>query len=192
MRKEILSNEERYHIYNRGAGKCDIFLDDEDRLKFLWNLQHYQYDKGMKPIVAISTFVLMSNHFHLSLQQSQDGGVSRFLNRVCKSYAQYFNEKYSRTGCLFSGRFQARHVQNDAYFLHLTRYIHRNPIDIAGASLLQDYAWSSYPTYLGLETSPIVTDLLGIQMFASPQEYKTFLQSWMPLEDLLILECIVD
>ncbi len=193
MRKELLVNTERYHVYNRGADKIDIFLDDEDRRKFLWNILHYQCDADSKPIVAVSVYALMTNHFHLAIQQLEQDGVSLYMKRVCLSYAMYFNRKYDRSGCLFAGRFKARRIHNDAYFLHLTRYIHRNPIDIVGAARLEDYQWSSYRVYIGLDKSFVITDQLAIEMFSHPSSgYKQFMRAWNPVEDLLIQEMMID
>ncbi len=192
MRKETFANDERYHVYNRGAAKCDMFHDNEDRMKFLWNLHHYQYDKKGDPIVMVSSFVLMTNHFHISLLQNQSGGVSMFLQRVCMSYAMYFNKKYERKGCLFSGNFKVKHIDNDGYFLHLTRYIHRNPIEVIRPASLEKYEWSSYRTYIGCGSSPIVTDRLAIKMFKDPSEYKVFVESWKSVEDQLIGDYTID
>jgi len=38
MRKIKLETDKYYHVYNRGAGKQEVFLDEEDRFKFLKNL----------------------------------------------------------------------------------------------------------------------------------------------------------
>lgn len=192
MRKETFANGERYHVYNRGTGRCDIFLDDEDRYKFLYNLEKYRLNDLHVPLVSLASFVLMNNHFHLAVQQLVDDGLSYFLNRVCLSYAMYFNKKYGRSGCLFSGRFQARHVDNDGYFLHLTRYIHRNPLEIIGDHPLEHYLWSSYRTYCGLDSSPLVTDRVAIETFKSGTEYRNFVYSWKSVEDQIIQDISID
>lgn len=192
MRKELLVTEERYHLYNRGAGKLDIFRDDEDRRKFIWNLHHYQDNRAGETIVRISSYVLMSNHFHLTIQQAIEPGISIFMNKVCKSYALYFNQKYGRKGCLFAGRFHAKWISNDAYFLHLIRYIHRNPVDIIGEEMLDSFPWSSHQIYLRKKHSLIITDLLAMNMFDNITEYKVFMQSWKPGEDELIQNIMID
>ncbi len=38
MKKPQFINNEIYHIYNRGVEKRDIFLDDQDRFRFIHNL----------------------------------------------------------------------------------------------------------------------------------------------------------
>jgi putative transposase len=47
-------------------------------------------------------------------------------------------------------------VRMSIYCNCLFRYIHRNPIEttIPLVELLEDYAWSSYPAFIGLEKSP--------------------------------------
>jgi len=40
----------------------------------------------------------------------------------------YFNKKYDRVGPLFQGVYKAVQVESDLQLLHLSSYIHRNPI----------------------------------------------------------------
>ncbi len=192
MRKEKFAAGERYHIYNRGTGKMDIFRDDGDRQRFLYLMYRYIYDRSGQRLVDIAAFVLMSNHFHMALQEQIEEGISRYLKSVSQAYAQYFNKKYARSGSFFSGRFNARHVATTAYFLHLTRYIHRNPLTLIGMRALEKYRWSSYPTYLELERSPIVTDTSVMKMFKGPGEYQEFVALWRSGEDTLIDSILVD
>jgi hypothetical protein len=48
---------------------------------------------------------------------------------------------------LFQGRYKFILVQNDAYVVRLSCYIHRNPLRAGIVSRLIDYKWSSYPIY---------------------------------------------
>jgi hypothetical protein len=67
---------------------------------------------------------------------------------------------------LFQGRFKSMLVENDAYLLQLSCYIHRNPLRAGLVQRLVDYRWSSYRAYAygqkpadwlatGLPTRPI-------------------------------------
>lgn len=143
-------------------------------------------------MVTIAAYALMPNHFHLLITQSKDGGISTFLNKVCLSYSMYFNKKYARWGSLFGGRFRAKHVANDAYFLHLTRYIHRNPIPILGGLPLEQYPWTSYPYYLGMKCSDIVSDDLGMKMLVDSAGYQRFMGEYEPWDDQLIEDIAID
>jgi hypothetical protein len=55
--------------------------------------------------------------------------------------------RHSRSGHLFQGRFKSIIVQNDAYLVRLSCYIHRNPLRANIVERLVDYRWSSYRTY---------------------------------------------
>jgi putative transposase len=45
MRKINFSNNEYYHIYNRGTDKRDIFLDEDDYLRFLKSMTEFNTSK---------------------------------------------------------------------------------------------------------------------------------------------------
>ncbi|CAB1074928.1 hypothetical protein JY97_08000 [Alkalispirochaeta odontotermitis] len=44
------------------------------------------------------------------------------------TYSRRFNHHHDRRGHLFQGRYKNMLVQNDAYLLQLSYYIHRNPL----------------------------------------------------------------
>ena len=138
-----------YHLYNRGVEKRDIFLDEQDYAVFLSYLKKYLDPTGSDPHplakeVDLLVFCLMSNHFHLLVKQSSLNGITKLVRAVCTNYVMYFNKKYDRIGTLFQGKYKAVLVDNDAYLLHLSRYIHLNP-----GSDPKTYNYSSYKYYLG-------------------------------------------
>jgi hypothetical protein len=71
-------------------------------------------------------------------------------------YTQWFNRNYHKDGALFRGRYKAILVDADSYLLHVSRYIHRNPIEtsIPMVNELVDYRWSSYPMFLNKRQTP--------------------------------------
>src|SRR3989344_8082580 len=90
IRKTEFVLGEYYHIYNRGNSKQKIFLDDQDRERFLKLLYLYNskisidfredivkkkinawdFEKG-DSIVNIGAWVLMPNHFHIYFSPKQ-------------------------------------------------------------------------------------------------------------------------
>jgi putative transposase len=149
-----------YHIMNRGVEKRKIFLSKSDFEHFLEGMDHYRSSESKlsrklgskhnlnKELVEILAYCLMPNHFHLLLKQKRDGGISQFMGRLANSFTKYFNLRHDRVGPLFQGEFKAVSVDNDEQLLHLSRYIHLNPV-VSG--LLKDmtrYEWSSYPVYI--------------------------------------------
>jgi putative transposase len=155
IKKPLFVNDYIYHVFNKGIEGRDIFLDDEDRLRFIHNLFEFndsetaskflpskikrssetQYltfkeRKPRKLIVEILAFCLMPNHFHLLLKQKEDNGIVKFMHKLGTGYTNYFNLKYQRTGHLFQGRFKAVLVESQSHFIHLPYYIHCNPLDL--------------------------------------------------------------
>jgi len=80
--------------------------------------------------VSIGAFCLMSNHFHLLLQEIEEGGISAFVQKLGTAYTMYFNIKYQRVGGLFCKPFRSIHVDKDEYLQQVIQYIHCNPAEI--------------------------------------------------------------
>lgn len=145
--KQYLENG-YYHIYNRGVEKHPIYLDNQDYQVFLKQLQRYLDPTIEKPHslaseIYLLAFVLMPNHFHLLVKQTQRDSITKLLRAICSNYVSYFNKKYHRVGPLFQGRFKGILILEENYFLHLSRYIHLNP----GSDPIF-YPYSSYCYYI--------------------------------------------
>lgn len=139
-----------YHIYNRGAGKSEIFLDDQDYRAFLHFLKKYLDPKSEHSLdseLKLLAYCLMPNHFHLLVHQSTRDGIIKFMRSLATSYSMYFNNRYERSGTLFQGVYKAVIIETEVYFLHLSRYIHLNPRDLSESWV--NYPYSSYKAYLG-------------------------------------------
>jgi REP element-mobilizing transposase RayT len=145
-RKQSTSNV--YHIMVRGNERKNIFLDDEDRIRFLDTLQKMkEYDS-----YNVYAYCLMDNHVHLLIRELKDS-IQRSMKRVCVSYIYYFNKKYRRVGHLFQDRYRSEAVEKDSYILAAARYIHNNPVNAKIVAKAEDYKWSSYQQYINQEDS---------------------------------------
>jgi len=141
-----------YHVYNRGNRKKEIFHDKGDYVYFLKKLKQYRAENNIR-IVA---YCLMPNHFHFLLQQKSNTSISAFMMALGRDYAEFYNHKYKAEGRLFQGPFKAQEVLSEQYLIHLTRYIHLNPLDIdEKVSGLGEYPWSSYPEYVGVRSGTL-------------------------------------
>ena len=183
-------NGEYYHIFNRGVAKMQIYSNSYDYSRFIKTFLYYMID-GSKPkfsiftpttkeldtskrIVDIVCYCLMSNHFHFLLQQKREGGITEFVSKLSNSYTKYVNVKNHRVGPLLQGEFKAVHVETNEQLLHLSRYIHLNPLVGYIIKDLESYRWSSYPEYIGLYNNSIYTKEIILNQFKSPSEYKQF------------------
>lgn len=175
-----------YHVYNRGANKQPIFMDDTDREKFLSLLARHldptvlqcdangkQYEKHP---VDLAAYCLMDNHFHLLLFQPSDPtAISKLLKSVSTAYTMHFNKRHRHQGTIFQGVFKASHIDDESYLMHISRYIHMNPFDY------MTYRWSSLPYYLDTPAPGWVKP--GVINDMSPAQYRDFMQSYLT-EDL--------
>ena len=182
IRKVNLVNDEYYHLFNRGNSKQKIFHDNEDYFHFMGLLfacnseknfrilslgvkeSPYDFERG-KQLVSIGSFCIMPNHFHILITQTEDGGISKFMQKLTTAYVMYYNKKYKHTGGLFEGKFKSEHVDNEHYLKYLFSYIHLNPVKLIqkdwkeigiknkkeSLEYLYNYRYSSYLDYLNIK-----------------------------------------
>jgi REP element-mobilizing transposase RayT len=137
-----------YHVMSRGDRQEAIFLDDEDRRRFLKTLGEACEKAGWQ----VHAFCLMGNHFHLVVETPQPtlvAGMKWFLG----TYTQRFNARHRMRGHLFAGRYKSLLVDgsDDMYLRVVCDYVHLNPVRAGLVALdgkMADYAWSSFPQYL--------------------------------------------
>ena len=137
-----------YHVMNRGDRQEAIFLDAEDRRRFLKTLGEACEKAGWQ----VHAYCLMGNHFHLVVETPQPtlvAGMKWFLG----TYTQRFNARHQMRGHLFAGRYKSLLVDgsDDIYLRVVCDYVHLNPVRaglVGVEEKMADYAWSSFPQYL--------------------------------------------
>jgi putative transposase len=200
---KIYAADSIYHIYNRGVEKRNIFIDSSDYQIFLhclkeallpesqlkrtlttFTLKGLSFQGVMKPPknfsneVSLLAYCLMPNHFHLLIKQAKERSIDLFMRSISTRYAIYFNKKYKRVGHLFQGPYKASIILEEQYYLHISRYIHRNPL--AYTKNLLD-AYSSYADYLKKRETPWVKPEIILSSFGSSENqsiaaYKNFVE----------------
>jgi putative transposase len=138
-----------YHVTSRGNEQKDIFKSQKDREKFL----EYLESATERYQAVIHAYCLMSNHYHLLLE-TPAGNLPQIMRHINGAYTTYFNVKRKRAGHLFQGRYKAILIEFDEYAAELTCYIHLNPVRAGIVTSPEEYRWSSYRRYIGLETAP--------------------------------------
>lgn len=116
----------------------------KDKNKFVAGKVCQNNDK----LVHVIAYCLMPTHIHLILQQLKDNGISIYMNRILNSYSRYFNTKHRRKGPLWTGRFKRVLVETDEQLIHLTRYVHLNPVTAYLVDKPEVWQFSSYHEYL--------------------------------------------
>lgn len=200
IRKIPLVTNEFYHIFNKSIAGYRIFNSTEEFLRIVEVIQYYQ-PRGRKirfskreeiktkpsgaeiselpkeeKLVEIIAYCIMPTHIHLILKQAIDKGISIFMSQISNSYARYFNVKHKRKGPLWEKEFKNVRITSDGQLLHLTRYIHLNPVSAFLVNRPGEWIDSSYKEYLGeIDAAQKICnfdDLLTIV----PSSYKEFVE----------------
>ena len=112
-----------YHVTSRGNARQTLFHTDQDRQRFLTQLQDNLDSYG----VVLYAWVLMTNHFHLVIRTPR-ANLSRFMQRLNSSYSLYYRYKHRKPGHVLGGRYKAPVIEDEEYLLAVTRYVHLHPI----------------------------------------------------------------
>ena len=135
------------HIIIRGVNKQDIFLDNQDKEKFMKEIRNTKE----KYYYELYAYVIMPNHVHMQICDKEEN-ISSIMNSLQTRYVNYFNKKYERVGHLFQNRYLHKIIEDDNYFSNNIRYIHRNP-EKACIAKQEEYKWSSYNQYINNDNS---------------------------------------
>ncbi len=127
-----------HHVMLRGVNRDAIFLEDEDRERFLHALTQAKAASGC----LVLAYCLMTNHVHLVLRTTAEP-IGKVVKRLGVRYAGWFNHKYGRVGHLFQDRFKSRPVETDDYLVKLIRYVWDNPVEAGLVERAEEYRWSS-------------------------------------------------
>ncbi len=126
-----------YHVINRGVEKRDIYLDDEDRQRFLKII-----DESAELFdFNIHSYCLMTNHYHLLIETCKEN-LSKIMKQINSRYSIYFNRKIKRVGPLWQGRFKSWFIYNEKYLTALIKYIELNPVKAQITQKAGEYRWA--------------------------------------------------
>ncbi len=177
---------EYYHLYNRGNNYQPIFFERENYLYFLRQIRKYLLDT-----LVIVAYCLMPNHYHLLVYLKTDD-LSVKMQPFILSYTKAVNERYDRVGSLFQGRFRAIHVDRNEYLIHLSRYIHLNPVLAGLVKNPEDWEFSSYREYIRLRNGTLPQPEVVLTQFPSPSAYSQFVNAYIEDDNKLIEHLVLE
>lgn len=207
MRPKKPAVGEYYHVFNRGVNKQQIFFDERDYVRFLFYilffrapLPHYNIsrrvssflesgDFGILPArieqiiskrdTELVAFSLMPNHFHLILNEKNEGGISSMMQRVLDGYTRYFHTKYEKSGHVFTGPFRIVHIKDNTQLLYLSAYIHKNPKEVGlRRDRIDTYSWSSYQDFVRRNRwDRLLAREIVLGQFDTPADYAKFVET---------------
>ncbi|MDO9028368.1 MAG: transposase [Candidatus Roizmanbacteria bacterium] len=199
-RKVIFSENQSYHVFNRSVNKEIIFNNKREINRFLSLIDYYRFksnisfseylsidrknktiieekNKTLKPLVEIHSFSLMPNHHHFLIKQLQPKGIPSFVSNIQNGFAKYYNIKNKRHGSLFCGMFKAVLIKSEEQFIHVSRYIHLNPVisNLIRIEELDYYPLTSFSSYMKNFNHIFLTKELIFKHFKNISVYKKFI-----------------
>lgn len=142
-----------HHVIQRGNNRQPIFVSAADYQYLLQLLE----ENAKRFAVDIHAYVLMTNHFHLLATPQTDKALPLLMQAVGRSYVRYFNDRHTRTGSLWEGRYRSTLIETDRYLLACMAYIDLNPVRAGMVAEAHDYAWSSHGFYVGARADKLIT-----------------------------------
>jgi putative transposase len=125
-----------YHVTSRGVARQAIFRDDDDRSLFT----HLLRLATRRWRWQVHAYCLMPNHFHLVVKCDLER-LSRSMHLLNFRYATAFNERHSRVGHLFQGRFSSYVVETDEHFSAACEYVLDNAVRAGLCATRDDWPW---------------------------------------------------
>ena len=195
-RKQPIETGTVHHVFNRSIADYKIFSSAihyerfTQMLRFFqWNeiklrfshLHHSEFESILKSFaetkvrrVDIVAYCIMPNHFHLILKEEISFGIKTFMSDIQNSYSKFFNLRHARKGPLWEGRFKNVACESDEQLLHLTRYVHLNPVTANLVDNPEDWPASSYQEYI--QTVPSICRFERL-ISMRPKTYEKFVKN---------------
>lgn len=203
-RNTVFLKDGLYHLFNRGNQKSTIFFNARDYQRFLDKTAQYK----SKHDIEIICYCLVPNHFHFLVRSKNTTGVQDFMKSLLSSHSHYLSIKHQLQGHLFQGPFRAKLIDAEGYLVHLSRYIHLQPVkDIITSpryimrgdqkylsmellKILREYPWGSYREYMDPNIKGVCCKNYLMGMFKGVRDYRRFVESKVNKKDVYELDAL--
>ena len=167
-----------HHIIQRGNNRQPIFTSTADYELLLALIDEH----ARKQQVAIHSYVLMSNHFHLLATPETAEGIPQMMQAIGRRYVRTYNMRHARTGTMWEGRYRSTLIQAERYLLACMVYMDLNPVRAGMVADPADYRWSSHLHYIGRRHDKLITPHplyweLGNTPFARDEGYAALVRA---------------
>jgi putative transposase len=144
-----------YHILTRGNNRQKVFKAKSDYQKYLKIVQRYKDKYRFK----LYHYVLMSNHVHLVMETTEEGGsLAEIMKGINLSYVLFYKNKYGHAGHFWQDRYKSIPISKDNYLLACGSYVELNPVRAKIVDDPKDYNWSSYSVYAHAQVSVLIDE----------------------------------
>ncbi len=132
-----------YHVMSRGNRRSLIYKNQTDYTDFLNIIRIISEEYPFK----VHSICLMSNHYHMAVETGTTE-LWRIMQKILSIYAGEFNHRHGYNGHLFESRYTAKLIEDEQYFLEVSRYIHLNPVKAQTVREPLAYEYSRYGAFM--------------------------------------------
>jgi len=185
-----------FHVFNKSIANFGIFKDEFNTDRFIKTLEYYNNSSKKQSfsdllrrkqykynnllafntnnIVKYISFCIMPDHYHLLIKLIIDNALSKYIGDVENSFSRFFNLKFKRKGPIWQSRFKSVLINSSNQLLHVSRYIHLNPVTSYIVNKPADWSWSSYNYLINSQTHLINLKEITLN---KPNEYRKFVEN---------------
>lgn len=117
----------------------------------------------------------MPDHYHLLVKIMANNVFSKYIGTVENSYTRYFNILNRRKGPLWQSRFRSIQIYSEEQLLHVSRYIHLNPVTDFLVDKPEQWEYSSYSKFI--QNHSLLQSVLTEITIHKAKYYKKFVES---------------
>lgn len=146
-------------VVHRGLDALDLFRDDDEHRNYVAMLAAFSRQCG----VDVHAFALLPRGVLLLVTPGASpdvarGGLSLLMQSLAREHVREVNQRRSRVGTLWHGRYQAAPIEVARHGLACWRYVEQAPVRAGLVEQAPDYPWSSAGHYVGRASSSAWVD----------------------------------
>jgi len=128
-----------YHVTQRATDQEILFADVYDRVGFDQLLRR----TAKRYAWEIHDQCQLTNHFHL-LVLTRRPTIAAGMQYLNARHVEAYNGRHGRRGTLVQGRYGAKLVETEEYYLQVRGYLALNPVDAGLVRAAEDWPWSGF------------------------------------------------
>lgn len=165
----LMPNHFHLIVRLKSEGEIKIFLNSN--LKKVVNPTGREAPVGLTIESLTKQELRNMSHVREPIGYELDKALSQLFSNFFNTYAKHYNFWKNRTGTLFKRAFRRKEIGDMEYLRKLICYIHQNPVKAGLVNKCDDWEYSSYQSFVGLQQTLISRKEI-IKLFGDLQNFK--------------------
>ena len=135
----LFTNGSCFYICTKSLKERILFNNDEEYEFYLRKIKEIKKAEG----IFIFAFCLLSNEVHLVLKPDSKSKFRSFMNKLNRSYTRYIQDKCTKNGRIWSGKYNVLCLQKSSELFSSIKYLEMLPVYKGLSQTPVEYPWSS-------------------------------------------------